>query len=89
MAKLSFTANLLRHVETPSSAHEGATVGEVLESYFADHPQVRNYLLNDQGAVRKHVSIFINGRLIADRTRLTDPTTPHDDVFVAQALSGG
>lgn len=89
MAKLSFTANLLRHVETPTAALDGATVGEVLESYFAEHPQVRGYLLDDQGAVRKHVSIFINGRLIADRTRLTDPTAPHDDVFVAQALSGG
>lgn len=89
MANLSFTANLLRHVETPSGSYVGETLAEVLEAYFEEFPKVRHYLLDDQGAVRKHVSIFVDGHLITDRTRLTDPVDPQSEVFVAQALSGG
>lgn len=89
MSTVTLTANLLRHVEVPSEAATGATVGEVLADYFAAHPQVRGYVLDDQGAVRKHVAIFVNNVLIADRTALSDPVGENDEVFVAQALSGG
>jgi hypothetical protein len=50
---------------------------------------VRGYVLDDQGAVRKHVAIFVNQRLIGDRQRLSDRIGEDDDIFVAQALSGG
>ena len=46
-------------------------------------------VLDDQGAVRKHVAIFVNSQLIRDRQTLTDPIGEDDDIFVAQALSGG
>ena len=89
MPTLTFTANLLRHVETPSVEVEGATVGEVLESYFTTFPQVRGYVVDDQGAVRKHVTIFLNGEMIHHREALSKAVSPSDGIFVAQALSGG
>jgi len=89
MALLSFTPNLRRHIATPSARADGATVGEVLESYFRRNPQVRAYVLDDQGAVRMHVAIFLNQEIIRDRIRLTDPVRDDDEIFVAQALSGG
>jgi len=90
MPRLSFTRNLLRHVDAPSSADvTGVTVGAALEKYFQTHPRVRAYVLDDQGAVRKHVAIFLNQAPIHDRTGLSDPVSPGDEVFVAQALSGG
>ena len=90
MPTLSFTRNLLRHVEAPSSAEvEGATIAATLEDYFTTHPRVRAYVLDDQGAVRKHVAIFLNQEPIRDRTGLSDPVAASDEVFVAQALSGG
>lgn len=33
----------------------------------------RPYVLDDQGAVRRHMVVFVNGRQITDRTRLSDP----------------
>lgn len=89
MTTLSFTPNLRRHVETPTVRVDGATLRQVLEGYFQANPQVRGYVLDDQGAVRKHVAIFLNEELIRDRTGLSDPVAEGDDIFVVQALSGG
>jgi molybdopterin synthase sulfur carrier subunit len=89
MTTLSFTPNLRRHVETPRARLEGATVRQVLERYFEANPIVRGYVLDDQGVVRPHVAIFLNQTLIRDRVGLSDPVSEGDDLFVAQALSGG
>jgi hypothetical protein len=89
MATLSFTPNLQRHVETPEVSVRGATVRQVLDAYFERNPRVRGYVLDDQGAVRKHVAIFLNRGPIRDRTRLSDPVSEDDAIFVIQALSGG
>ncbi len=89
MTTLSFSPNLLRHVETPPARIEGTTVRQVLEAYLRAHPDVRGYVLDDQGALRKHVAIFLNQSLIHDRVKLSDPVHDNDELFVAQALSGG
>ncbi|HEX9592097.1 MAG TPA: MoaD/ThiS family protein [bacterium] len=89
MATLTFTRNLLRHVDIPVARTEGGTVREVLEGYFTAHPQVRGYVLDDQGALRKHVAIFRNHEVIRDRTGLSDPVRGDDELFVVQLLSGG
>ena len=89
MTTLAFTPNLARHVETPGAIVRGDTLRAALEAYFAANPRVRGYVLDDQGAVRKHVAIFVNSQLIRDRQTLTDPIGEDDEIFVAQALSGG
>jgi len=89
MTTLSFTPNLRRHVEIPDASVEGDTVRLVLERYFDANPVVRGYVLDDQGALRKHVAIFLNHELIRDRVGLTDPVQEGDNIFVVQALSGG
>lgn len=89
MPTLNFTPNLRRHVETPTAQVNGATVRQVLEAYFQVNPHVRGYILDDQGALRKHMAIFLNQELICDRTELSDSVQENDDIFVAQALSGG
>ena len=67
----------------------GCTVQEILASAFAANPGLRGYLLDDQGAVRRHVAIFVDGEAIADRERMSDPVPADGEVFVMQALSGG
>ncbi len=89
MATLSFTPNLLRHVGTPSARVRGATVRQALERYFETNPQLRGYVLDDQGALREHVAIFLNQELIQDRIGLSDVVRDSDDIFVVQSLSGG
>ncbi len=89
MARLSFTKNLERHVACPALSVEGVTVREALEAYFVKHPRVRGYVLDDQGAVRKHMVVFLNGDQVNDRDALSDPVKPADEIHVMQALSGG
>ena len=62
---------------------------EVLEGVFADNPQARGYVLDDQAALRRHMTIFVDGRMIRDRTRLADAVTDTSTIYVFQALSGG
>jgi molybdopterin synthase sulfur carrier subunit len=89
MVRVSFTPNLQRHVECPTTEVEAATVADALDVVFRGNPRLRGYILDDQGEVRKHVALFIDGRLIADRIRLTDAVPSGGEIFVMQALSGG
>ena len=89
MATVVFTPNLKRHVECPTEVVAGATVREVLDVVFTANPRLRGYVLDDQGALRKHMSVFVDGDQVADRERLSDPVRPASEIYVMQALSGG
>lgn len=89
MARVTFARAIQRHVECPPAEVPGATLGEVLHGYFAERPLARGYVLDDTGAVRRHIAVFVNATLITDRVTLTDPVTDADTVSVFQALSGG
>jgi len=68
---------------------EGATVGAALAAVFASRPALRGYVLDDQGVLRRHVAVYVNGRVVNDRIGLSDPVGPGDEIYVFQALSGG
>lgn len=89
MPRVTFTANLQRHLDVPSLDVGGARVGEVLAAVFAQRPLLRSYIVDDQGRLRRHVNIFVNSAMIADRDGLSDAVRPDDEVFIFQALSGG
>ncbi len=89
MASLSFTANLQRHLRCESQELAGTSVREVLEAACAANPKLRGYVLEDDGSLRKHMNIFLNGQQIDDRTTLSDAVTDDDELYVMQALSGG
>jgi hypothetical protein len=89
MAYVSFTSNIQRHVACPPSVAPGQTVREVLDAVFAGNPRARGYVLDDQGALRKHMVIFIDGGTIRDRQTLSDTVDEDAELYVMQALSGG
>jgi sulfur carrier protein ThiS len=84
-----FTRQLERFLEAPSATVEGATLGEALTAVFTARPALRGYVLDDQGALRRHVAVYINGESAKDRTRLGDQVGPNDEIYVFQALTGG
>jgi molybdopterin converting factor small subunit len=89
MAKVFFTSNLRRHVDCATMEAEGDSVREVLSRVFARQDRLGAYVLDDQGALRKHMTILVNGQRIRDIERLSDPVKPSSEVWVMQALSGG
>ena len=78
-----------RHVECPDQTVDGATVRAALEAYFGDHPAVRSYVLDERGAVRKHVAIFVGDEQITDRSHQSDAAPGGSVIYIFQALSGG
>jgi sulfur-carrier protein len=84
-----FTQNIQRHIVCPTRQVAGATVRDVLNHYFAAYERARGYVLDDQGKLRRHMAIFINGAQIGDRDTLSDPVPPDAVLDLVQALSGG
>ena len=89
MALLHFAPAVRRHVDAPSETVAGATVRDALDEYFARHPEVRGYVLDERGITRKHIAIFVDGDPITDREGQSDPAGPTAEIHVIQALSGG
>ena len=73
----------------PPQGGGGATLGDALAGAFTAAPALKGYVLDEQGCVRRHVAVFVNARMIADRARLDVPLAPDDKVMVIQALTGG
>lgn len=89
MPTVAFTQFLQRFADCSTARATGSTVGEALEDVFRQRPTLRGYVLDDQGAPRKHVAIFIDGQAIRDRQGMSDAVAPESEIFVMQALSGG
>ena len=89
MPTVTFTPNIQRHVSCPVAQVQGKTVRQVLDAVFEGNPRARGYVLDDQGAVRQHMNVFVDGQQVNDRRDLSDPVRPDGEVYVAQALSGG
>lgn len=89
MARVVFTANLQRHVPCPPVTVAARTVSEALARVFTDNPRLRGYVVDEHGALRKHMAVFVDGELLRDRQRLSDPVGPEGEIYVMQALSGG
>ncbi len=67
----------------------GASVREALDDVFATHPNLRGYVLDEHGAVRHHVAVFVDGDAIRDKRDLSQAIGERAEVYVMQALSGG
>lgn len=89
MPRVVFTSNLQRHVNCPETRVAARTVGSALAQVFAAQPQARGYVLDEQGHLRKHVAVFVDGQRVRDRERLSDPVGEASEIYVLQALTGG
>jgi sulfur-carrier protein len=89
MPRVTFTPHLQRFLDAPPREVPGSTVADALEQVFAENPRLRNYVLDERGAVRQHVTVFVGDVPVVDRVRLSDPVGSDTEIFVLQALSGG
>ena len=94
MARVKFTRHLVRFfpklAENPNAVQaEGDTVAELIADLDEQFPGLAAYIVDERGALRKHVNIFREGELIRDRETLADAVQPDDQIHIFQALSGG
>jgi sulfur-carrier protein len=76
----SYTAQVSRVEAT------GATIREVLDDLDRQFPGIRFRVVDEQGALRQHMRIFINEDTARD---LDVQLTSTDEVTLMQGLSGG
>lgn len=90
MPTVKFTYALKRFFpglkDTPA---KGEMLTDILEEIEIAYPGIGSYILDEQGSLRRHVNIFINGAMIPDRTKLNSPVAEKSEVYIIQALSGG
>jgi sulfur-carrier protein len=89
MATIRFTNRLDRHVICPQETIAGESLWQVLRSYFDTHEKVESYVLDESGKLRTHMTIFIDGMPIAERTNLNQVIDGNAVIDIFQALSGG
>lgn len=92
MPTIEMTSHLYRffpQLENRTLTAAPGSVAEVLHSINGSAPGFTDYLLDEQGALRRHVNLCINDAMVIDRKNLTDCVGENDTVFIFQALSGG
>jgi len=65
---------------------QGATLAELLVDLDRRHPGIRFRMVDEQGRIRKHMKVFLNGESALD---LDASIVESDEVVIMQALSGG
>jgi molybdopterin synthase sulfur carrier subunit len=64
----------------------GATLADLLDDLDRRYPGIRFRMIDEQGAIRPHIKIFVNRVQTAG---IAMPLKPSDEVLVVAALSGG
>ena len=64
---------------------DGATVGDVLRALERQWPKTLGWVLDEQGCVRQHVNVFLNG----ERVREDAAVTAKDRMHVLPSITGG
>ena len=92
MASVEMTQHLYRffpQFENRSITVPAGSIAEILNAINDMAPGFKDYVLDEQGAIRRHVNLCINDTLVIDRKTLSDRVQENDTVYIFQALSGG
>ncbi|MEQ1557441.1 MAG: hypothetical protein ABL933_00705 [Methyloglobulus sp.] len=65
------------------------SVAEILRTINEIAPGFTDYVLDERGALRRHVNVCINDTIVIDRKTLSDHVPDEGVVYIFQALSGG
>jgi MoaD family protein len=76
-----------RAVELPAAGC--ATVADALAALAARHPGVVDRMMDERGALRPHVNVFVDARNIRFAEGLRTPLAPGSTIVVVPAVSGG
>lgn len=84
--KVQIPSALRSYTQKSEAEASGATLAAVLDDLDRRHPGMRFRMVDEQGRIRRHIRVFVNGRQVTD---LSLPLEATDEVVIVQALSGG
>lgn len=92
MPSIEMTQHLYRffpQLKQQSITVPAGSVAEALASINEMAPGFTDYVLNEHGALRRHVNISINNTMVIDKIKLSDYVPDNATVYIFQSLSGG
>ena len=90
MAQVKFTPNLKRFFpDLCECSVEAGTVAEIVAAVDQRWRGLGDYIVDEQGVLRKHVNIFVGDELLHDKQTLSDRVSADTRIYIVQALSGG
>jgi hypothetical protein len=90
MPTVKFTYALKRFFPNlKDTAAHASSLPDIFKEMESSYPGLTSYVLDERGSLRRHVNIFIDGKMINDRTKLSDLISPDSEIHIIQALSGG
>jgi sulfur-carrier protein len=84
--KVMIPSALRSYTEASETDADGATLAAVLADLDCRYSGIRFRMIDEQGRIRPHIRIFVNGTQVRD---LSQPLRNTDEVVIVQALSGG
>ena len=92
MAKVEMTSHLYRffpELENRDIRVPAGSVAEAVQAVNAIAPGFSDYVLDEHGALRRHVMIGVNDTVVVDRKTLSERVPEDSTVYIFQLLSGG
>ena len=68
---------------------QGATVGEVLESLYGSHSELRDRIAGEDGELRRFVNVYLAGEDIRFLDGLETPVPDGAELTILPAVAGG
>lgn len=92
MPIVEMTSHLYRffpQLENRTITVPSGSVAEILCAINEMAPGFTDYVLDERGALRRHVNLSINDTIVIDKKTLSDRVPDDGTVYIFQALSGG
>lgn len=92
MPVVQMTRHLYRffpQLENRTITVPAGSVADALRAVNDIAPGFTDYVLDEHGALRRHVNLSINDTVLIDRKTLSDRVSDDGTVYIFQALSGG
>jgi len=90
--KIRLYATLRQMAGAPAvevAASSGDTVGVAISQLVAEHPALRDYMLDDKGGLQDHIQVFLGGRHIRWLDGLDTVIAEGDELFIFPPVGGG
>jgi sulfur-carrier protein len=68
---------------------DGGTVGEALDSLYAQHAELRERIADDGGGLRRFVNVYLGGEDIRFLEGLETAVKDGDELTILPAVAGG
>lgn len=90
MPLIRFPAALKYYVDNHSEMDiPASSVTELLAALATRYPSLKFHLLDSDGKLRRHFSVFVNGEHIRELNGLDTALKPHDKIILLASAAGG